>query len=92
MSQLSKFYLVIKNIISSYYKVFILPFSLIVKLNSNIILKLICFRYVNLTRTRTIPHRRIYIINYFINKRCSMIITVLSEVLSYVLNINFIDG
>ena len=55
MSELSKFYLVIKNIISSYYKIFILPFSLIVKSNSNIILKLICFKYVNLTRTRTIP-------------------------------------
>ena len=92
MSYLSKSNLVIKNIISSYYKIFILLFSLIVKLTSNIILKLICFTHVNLTRTRAIPHRRTYIINYFINKRCSMIITASSEVLSCVFNIKFIDG
>ena len=66
MFDLSKFYLVIKNIISSYYKIFILPFSLIVKLTSNIILKLSCFTHVNLTRTRAIPHKRTYVINYLI--------------------------
>ena len=74
MSELSKFYLVIKNIISSYYKIFILPFSLIVKLTSNIILKLSCFTYVNLTRTRAIPHKRTYVINYLIINNCDIYI------------------